>query len=624
VLSTSRRLQVSSPGTESLESISFGGTIQSGEEVSDVILVDQAVETYVVLWYPTDASMTMVLTSPAGLVINPSFAASSNDYGFDDEDFFDGRAASYSFIAESGDWTISVTNDGADSASFLVSIILNDPDIKLVASLEEPTVPAGKDLTFFGTLTNSGSPLIGSSVKALIQVPGSATPTEISLLDNGVSPDLVADDGIYSATLSTSASGDYLATIVAKGTSPLFTRERFVSGIVGFSQSRLNGIVSETLLDTNGDLLFEQLIILVSCEIDVAGDYRVFGTLTDSLGNTIDSSVETFLSTGSVSVPLIFDGRTLFENGVDGPFVLSRVLLIEGNTEAKVDEIQDGFSTSAISFESFQRSPFRLTGVGSFDVSNPSMCLVTLELETDSRGSYSFSAALKDQFGTQIDFYANRIFLGVGKTSIQLRFNGELIGRNGVDGPYLVSDFLAFGLSRSIAAPGSVFELNLPASTFPGYSPPVVGTTGDGVFTAIDLDENRRIDILRVKIEVESDRPGVYDATASLIDSTSTVIVSARSTTTLASGTSSVTLDFQGDVIGANGVQGPFCAADLQLISQFGEIVSVSGPCFPVDALVENFEGYVSDVPMYLGAWEIRISDVSTIRSVPLSTANAI
>ena len=45
--------------------------------------------------------------------------------------------------------------------------------------------------------------MVGAQVKATFDQAAGPTPTEIDLRDDGVAPDLAADDGVYTALVST-------------------------------------------------------------------------------------------------------------------------------------------------------------------------------------------------------------------------------------------------------------------------------------------------------------------------------------------------------------------------------------------------------------------------------------
>lgn len=72
---------------------------------------------------------------------------------------------------------------------------------------------------------------------------------------------------------------------------------------------------------------------------------------------------------------------------------------------------------------------------------------VEVELALARSDFYEWSARLVDDNGTEIGFYTRRATLPAGIVDIELVFDGETIGMNGVGGPYFVRSLLIFGRS---------------------------------------------------------------------------------------------------------------------------------------------------------------------------------
>lgn len=88
------------------------------------------------------------------------------------------------------------------------------------------------------------------------------------------------------------------------------------------------GEISDAGVDTDGDGRFDQLLVEVGVEMDVAAGYRLHGTLFDGSGATIEQvTVDVELSPGAQTVPLAFDGGGLFAAGADGPYLLDDLVI---------------------------------------------------------------------------------------------------------------------------------------------------------------------------------------------------------------------------------------------------------------------------------------------------------
>jgi hypothetical protein len=72
---------------------------------------------------------------------------------------------------------------------------------------------------------------------------------------------------------------------------------------------------------------------------------------------------------------------------------------------------------------------------------------MTIEVAFARTDFYEWGARLVDRNGTELGFYTSRATLTAGVTNINFVFDGETIGRNGVDGPYFLKGLLIFGRS---------------------------------------------------------------------------------------------------------------------------------------------------------------------------------
>jgi hypothetical protein len=98
----------------------------------------------------------------------------------------------------------------------------------------------------------------------------------------------------------------------------------------------------------------------------VTGTLRVTGILVAdgeevAVATAEANAPETFSaqSDATFTVPLYFDGRTLYEAGKNGPFVLSRVLVVDEREHALVsDDAFNVFTTSAIDVSRFASALF--------------------------------------------------------------------------------------------------------------------------------------------------------------------------------------------------------------------------------------------------------------------------
>lgn len=437
------------------------GTVAQGGTFTASLDLDGTAEAYVVLSFPS-GTLGFTLTSPGGTVIDPTYATNNPTVaGYENSVFYDGNIAVYNLVnPQVGSWTVRVTGDAVAEAQtvFVVNAFLFQPDIKLEASLATPFVLVGTPLVYLAMPTDSGSPILGATAKVTVALPDDTLKT-VALLDNGVAPDTVANDGVYTGSLiDTSQSGNYRAAVsVEKAGSPAFTRQAFLLGTAATSTVSTN-IFSENPRDTSDDdTLYNFLDISFYVTAEVAGNFLLVATLTDSAGNEQTVSQPVYIANVATPVTVTFDGRTIHDNGVNGPYTLSSVrFAVESEyVIAVVADMVNVYTTSAYGYNQFQRNPLFLVGgtTNPVDINANSLydlLNITLEVESLIAGAYKWSATLRDEYDTELDFDYGSVTLAPGSNTIRLSFAGIQIGNNFVDGPYFVSDFILFGSSASV------------------------------------------------------------------------------------------------------------------------------------------------------------------------------
>ena len=97
----------------------------------------------------------------------------------------------------------------------------------------------------------------------------------------------------------------------------------------------------------------------MAVDVDSADTYRVTAQLRDS-GETVIATggMAGVLATGVQTVTLTFDGLTIFDNGVDGPYEIAQLALVEdGDPDLlMVDYMPVSLYDSAVSVDRFSTS----------------------------------------------------------------------------------------------------------------------------------------------------------------------------------------------------------------------------------------------------------------------------
>jgi len=204
--------------------------------------------------------------------------------------------------------------------------------------------------------------------------------------------------------------------------------------------------------DTNLDGIYDYLVIGVGVNVTDAGNYTLTGILYDSNGVDISTvSAESALSNGSRTMLLNFDGDDVYNNAVDGPYVL-KYLVLQNNNGTQADYIEEAHNTAAYNHTDFASQPLlSLTGNYSdqgLDTNNNSLydhLIIGVGVQVASDGNVILSARLVDSNENEIQWASNASYLYANQSSVmELKFNGTEINSNQVDGPYYLKDLYVY------------------------------------------------------------------------------------------------------------------------------------------------------------------------------------
>ena len=454
------------PETVGAPSATIAGTIAQAQTKTESLVMDGS-GPYEFLLYHGSGDLNLALISPSGTRFDRTVGASNPNVEFASFGDVDGFHVE-SFTVnnpEAGNWTLevsapSVTNPAGEEGYVLTGVLLGT-SISLTADASQSTYTAGDPIVIHAGVQNGASPAAGATASAKAVLPDGATETT-ALRDDGAGDDQAAGDGIYSGRLvDTAQSGLYRVLVEAAGsaTQP-FQRDVLLSVPVATAASDFSGTYTDAGNDTNGNGLWDELIIDVGLTIGQAGQYRLFGLLTDTSGRPIATTeVTTELAAGAQQASLRFDGAALFEQQVDGPYRLSVVRLGEEGAEAVLPlaERVDAYTTQSYRHDDFERPAIFAPGTGTdrgIDTDGDGVLdqlEIKLNVDVLNANTYNWTGRLVDSNGAEIGFATNSGALSQGMNELAFVFDGELIGQNGVDGPYFLKDVLIYSSGQSQA-----------------------------------------------------------------------------------------------------------------------------------------------------------------------------
>ncbi len=304
---------------------------------------------FYVTWSGSETQFS--LTDPNGMIIDPAKATEDPNIEFETLSSEEGGISMYVIASTtSGTWGFSLS--GVDNTSPISYSIYAIPDTQLIlqSNATEGRV-TGEPVTLTASLKSGTTPVPGAVVTAIVTDP-EAVQSQITLLDDGSEPDQAAGDGVYSANFeSTGLPGTYLVDVDAQGEFQALAYKRNTTTVFSVSphKASITGVISDQAVDSDGNGLYEALEISVGIEVTEPGKFALSAVLEGSEGQHIDlaNSVETKSTIGSANMVLRFSGEALRKSGLDGPYNVKEITLIEEETILLLDTSETTWVTQS-------------------------------------------------------------------------------------------------------------------------------------------------------------------------------------------------------------------------------------------------------------------------------------
>lgn len=345
------------------------------------------------------------------------------------------------------------------------------------------------DVRLPGEIQLQGSLVKGEETLAASEALQNLTPgtRQVTLRFAGTSLRRSAIDGPYEGSVNLLDADDHILESITFTTRP-YSAASFSAVFEPQAPFSNQGV------DSNGNGRYDLLRIGFRVAAEQPGSYRLSGVLRSASNPSVvyaDSQIT--LPAGSITTLLEFPGPAIHALGLDGPYTVD-VLILDPATLEELDRVRLPFTTAAYSADQFD--PFGASsqlialtgnssdsgvdsdGNGLFDELH-----VSVEVDLARTDFYEWSARLVDRNGTEIGFDTRRATLSAGVTSIPFVFDGEAIGKNGVDGPYFVKSLLIFGRSGANLVSLDVAETRpYPVTGFEGagdFIPPQIAVASE-------------------------------------------------------------------------------------------------------------------------------------------------
>jgi ligand-binding sensor domain-containing protein len=331
----------------------------AGQTVTETVVVDsRGPARFHLTWDEGDLSLTLI--DPQGRRIDQREA--EKDEGTWRLSLDTGIIANLeNYVVEEaspGRWRMIVEreDDGLAPVSFSAYAAL-ESGLTLTLSTDGEWHGCDQGIIIMVAITSPAGPVTGAAVEAEVFRPNGSSQT-VFLSDNGAHHDQTAGDGVYSGGYSdTDVSGYYPLFVSARGTWQGWEFERGAEMLVPISpeSASLTGSYADRGQDTNGDGRYERLLMDVGVEVARASDFVLAGTLVDSRGDEIVSTVAcASLDIGLHVITLPFDGALIRAHGIAGPYRLGKVILMDISSAAiELDEVNSIYMAGGYDYDDF-------------------------------------------------------------------------------------------------------------------------------------------------------------------------------------------------------------------------------------------------------------------------------
>ena len=362
-------------------------------------------------------------------------------------------------------------------------------------------------------------------------------------------------------------------------------------------------------LDTDGDGLYNYLVIESEINVTGAGEYELGGDLRyyneeNGYWELIDGDGNrTYLDAGIHNITLQFYGIMIYSTEYNGSF-RTWLNLYETEEWKRIDEME--YLTRDYNYTDFQKPPAEFNEVYS-DIGTDTdgdglydYLTVDVGVNVTTAGRYRVRGYLYDNTGYSIDYESNTTYLNAGSQTVQLNFEGIKIRQNEVNGPYNLRSLYLYDSSIGVqldyiydAYTTSYYDytdFQIPPVEFNDvYADNGTDTDGDGLYNHLAID-----------VGVNVTKAGNYRVEGRLDDCLGGYIEWRSNYTYLNTGNQTVRLDFEGIKIRQNEVNGTFDLKYLYLYdSSTGDQLD-----YIYDAYTTSYYNYTEFQPPIPDAYE--------------------
>lgn len=315
--------------------------------------------------------------------------------------------------------SLSATNT-TEICNYRIILLEDEPAAALKCWLEQWQLPQGMPFRVFSQASFKQGLLSGPELDLELHVElqgeeGFVPFAPVQFRDDGVWPDEMAGDGLYSASYMPLQPGQYLFNVKAE-LKPLpdvkINCSHQLEAQVSASASRVLEVPEILPLDLDNNGMYDVLQARCRLHIDKKASYRLGASLLSQEGDIIAvANVDTGQAEpGELELELRFEGSKIFDSAVDGPYWVANFRLSEVDEEgaAHIGLPQDEQLKAAsqqLNYIEFEHEPVMLSGKGQdrgIDLDGDGVydrlrVSVELLLSPGLEGNYQWSGSLYDE-----------------------------------------------------------------------------------------------------------------------------------------------------------------------------------------------------------------------------------
>ena len=334
------------------------GSLVDSESVSgDFTLNGTGTSQIRLSWLSGDLRLSLI--DPDGNEINPTTAEADTNIDFLNMDTGLGLMATYLITDTlSGTWQYTITGNAVNPATAYSLIALPPTPISVSPSLPQ-WLPNSTPTVITATVSYSNTmPVTGGAVSVQITQPDGITDT-ISLLDDGAHSDGLANDGIFGVVYpQTSKGGIYGLLFTATGLyeSEVYTRTATAYLTIAPSGASLNDSYSDLGVDDTGNGIYEWLEVSADISVTEAATYTLSADLYAGTTYITHAYKQVYSDAGQQSIAVLFNGSAIFNQGLNGPYTVRNVMLLdETSVTLLIEEADEVHTTQAYQYTDFGR-----------------------------------------------------------------------------------------------------------------------------------------------------------------------------------------------------------------------------------------------------------------------------